>query len=146
MIYFMDTCIVNNITQTKLCDRPTVGRSSTEHRPISGVCRPTDDRATIDRYHDEKNLQKVGLWSGDHRATIARRFTDDKTHENRRIGQRNFLLGCFDKKVVGRPKILPKSVPMSATSPDFLIFGSPTVGRTVGLGNVTVVLYLGLYQ
>ena len=38
-----DKCIVNNIqvTQTKVYDRPTVGRSLAEWRPISWVCLPT---------------------------------------------------------------------------------------------------------
>ena len=86
-----------------------IGRQSGDHRPNDGrylasVCRrffdkmsstdrlaivgrlTPDDRATFGRYHDEKIFKK----SADHRATIARRFTDDKTPENRRIGQRNF--------------------------------------------------------
>ena len=36
--------------------------------------------------------------SVDHRAIITRCFTDDKTPENRRIGQRNFKHGCLDIK------------------------------------------------
>ena len=149
MIYFIlnvDTCIVNNIThvQTNVYDRPTVGQSSADWRPISGVCLPTvffykmsstdrlaivdrltlDDRATFGRYHDEKIFKK----STDCRATIARRFTDDKTPENRRTGQRNFKLGCFDKKVAGLQNNLPKSVPTSGDN-----------RATVGLGIVTVV-------
>ena len=136
------------ITQTTFYVRPTVGRPS----PDIGVCLPTilwsnfiarqsGDRRPIDaRWSGDirpiswcKFLQNVGRLSADHRATIARRFTDDKTHENRWIGQRNFLLGCFDKKVFGRPKIQPKSVPTSADnramSPDFPKFCSPTVDR-----------------
>ena len=85
-----------------------IGRQSGDHRPYDGrypasvcrrlfdkmsstdrlaiVCRLTpDDRATFGRY-DEKIFKK----SADQRASIARRFTDDKTPENRRIGQRNF--------------------------------------------------------
>ena len=39
-----------------------------------------NDRATFGRYHDVN--------SADHRATIDRRFTDDKTPENMRIGKK----------------------------------------------------------
>ena len=90
-----------------------IGRQSGDHRPNDGrypasVCRwffdkmastdrlaivgrlTPDDRATIGRYHDENLFKNVGRLSADHRAIIARRFTDDKTNENRRIGQRNF--------------------------------------------------------
>ena len=130
--------------------KPTfmIGRQSGNHRPIDGrypasVCRrfffykmsstdrlaivdrlTLDDRATFGRYHDEKIFKK----STDCRATIARRFTDDKTPENRRTGQRNFKLGCFDKKVAGLQNNLPKSVPTSGDN-----------RATVGLGIVTVV-------
>ena len=91
--------------------KPTlmIGRESSDHRPNDGrypasVCRQffykmsstdrltivgrltPDDRATFGRYHDEKIFKK----SADCRPIIARRFTDDKTPENRRIGQLNF--------------------------------------------------------
>ena len=59
--------------------------ASADRLAIVGRLTP-DDRATFCRYHDE-NFFKT---SADHRAMIARRFTDDKTNENRRIGQRNF--------------------------------------------------------
>ena len=59
--------------------------SSTDRLAIVGRLTP-DNRATFGQCHDEKIFKK----SADHRATIARRFTDDKTPENRCIGQRNF--------------------------------------------------------
>ena len=68
-----------------VCRRFLDKLSSTERLAIVGRLTP-DDRATFGRYHDEKIFKT----STDHRATIARRFTDDKTLENRRIGQRNF--------------------------------------------------------
>ena len=37
----VNTCFVNNLTQTKDYDRPTVGRSSAEWRPKSDICLPT---------------------------------------------------------------------------------------------------------
>ena len=41
IIINVDTCIVNNMTQSKVYDRPTVGQSSAEWRPIPGVCLST---------------------------------------------------------------------------------------------------------
>ena len=76
------------------CHRPTVWRSTADWR-----------RATFGRYHDAKIFKKSADLSADHRATIGRSFTDDKTPENRRIGQRNFKLGCFDKKSSADQKI-----------------------------------------
>ena len=55
--------------------------SSTERLAIVGQLTP-DYRATFGRYLDEKIFQM----SADCRSTIARRFTDDNTTENRRIG------------------------------------------------------------
>ena len=71
------------------CHRPTVRPSSADWRPM--IVRLSADIMI------EKNLQKVGRLSADQWATIARRFTDEKTPENRRIGQRNFWLGCFHR-------------------------------------------------
>ena len=63
MIYFIiivDTCILNNIAQTKVYDRPvSICRqfvdklSSTDRLAIVGRLTP-DDRATFGRYHDDK--------------------------------------------------------------------------------------------
>ena len=94
IIYFINNaaiCIVNNITQTNVYDRPTVGRSSAEWRPIFGVClptvlwynvinRPSGDQRPIDsRWSGDRRpiswckfLQKVGRSSGDHRPTPRR--------------------------------------------------------------------------
>ena len=73
----VDTCIVNNMTKTKVYDRPTVGRSSAEWRPISCGFLPTvffyqmpstdrleivdlltPDRATFGRYRDVNLFKK----------------------------------------------------------------------------------------
>ena len=72
-----------------LCRRIFDKMSSTDRLAIVGRLSP-DDRVTFGRYHDEKFLQNVRRLLADHRVTIARRFTDDKTPENRRIGQRIF--------------------------------------------------------
>ena len=133
-----------------------IGRQSGDHRPNDGrylasVCRRVfhkttstdrlaivgrltpDDWAIFGRYHDEKIFKK----SADCRPIIGRPSPDaSPMTKPLKIGgsvNETFKLGCFDKKVVGRPKNLPKSVPTSADnrpmSPDFPIFCSPTVGR-----------------
>ena len=116
--------------------RPTVLRSSADWRPMIG--RPLAD---IMMKISSKRRPTVGRSSGDHRPSLHRMT------KPRKIGgsvNETFNLGCFDKKVVGRPKNQQKSVPTSAEhrpmSPDFPNFCSPTVRPTVGLSNVTVVL------
>ena len=65
-----------------ICRRLFDKMTSTDRLEIVGRLTP-DERETFGIYHDEKIFKK----SADHRATIARRFTDYKTPENRRIGQ-----------------------------------------------------------
>ena len=72
-----------------------------------------DEPARFDRFHIVaffQNRPTVCRSSGDHRLTLYRW----ESHEKRRIVQRNFLLGCFDKEIIGRPKPHPKSVETSA--------------------------------
>ena len=57
-----------------VCRRFFDKMSSTDRRAINGRLTP-DDRATVGRFHDVNFFKK----SADHRATIARRLTDDKT-------------------------------------------------------------------
>ena len=152
----MDTCIVNNITQSKVYDRPTVGRSSAEWRPISGVWlptvlwynvidRPSGHRRPIDaRWSGDrrpiswwkKSLKCrpiVGRSSGDHRPTLHRWQNPWKSadrsmklltwvlrQKSRRSTKKFAKIGAD----VGR-----QSADNRPTSPDFRIFGSPTVGR-----------------
>ena len=54
-----------------------------------------NDQGTFGRYHDAKFLKK----SANHRATITRLFTDNKTPKKRRIGQQNFNFGASTKKL-----------------------------------------------
>ena len=154
MIYFIinvDTCIVNIIThvQTKVYNRQPVGRSSADIRRLSAdgsliKChRPTVWRSSADQRpmigrpsayimmkESPKSRPIVGRSSGDHCRTL-HRWQNPWKSADRSTKLLTWVLR--QKKVVGRPKILPKSVPTSAdnrpTSPDFPIFGSPTVGR-----------------
>ena len=116
-----------------VCRRFFDKMSSTDRLAIVG--RSTaDDRATFGLYYDERISKKVGRLSADHRATIAGRCTDDKTPENRRIGQQKLLTWVLrQKKVVGRPKISAKigadGRPTIGRRRPISHFGSPTVGR-----------------
>ena len=77
----VDTCIVNNITQTKVYDWPTVRRSLADTGRLSAdilwqnfIDWPSGDRlmpndqGTFGRYHDAKFFKK----SGNHRPTLHR--------------------------------------------------------------------------
>ena len=101
--------------------------SSTDRRAIDGRLTP-DDRATVGRFHDVDFFKK----SADFMPIIGRP-SPDASPMTKRLKIGGSVNETFNKKVVGRPKNLQKSVPISAdnrpTSPDFPIFSSPTVGR-----------------
>ena len=117
-----------------VCRRIFDKMSSTDRLAIVGRLTP-DDRATLGRFHDEKIFKK----SADCRPIIGRPSPDaSPMTKPLKIGgsfNGTFNFGASTKKSSADQKNLPKSVL------DFPIFGSPTVA-TVGLGNVTVVLYM----
>ena len=100
--------------------------ASTDRLTIVGRLTP-DDRATFGRYHDKKIFKISANFlpiNGQPLSDASPMTTVNET----------FNLSASTKKIVGRPKNLPKSVPTSAynrpMSPDFPIFpifGSPTV-------------------
>ena len=100
--------------------------SLTDRLPIIGRLTP-DDRATFGRYHNVK--------SADCRVILARRFTDDTSPENLRMGERN--LGASTKSRRPTKKI-------NQIGPDFAWFSKflLTGRRSLGLGNVTVALFI----
>ena len=121
--------------------RPYVGRypvsvcrrffdklSSTDHLAIVGRLTP-DDRATLGRYHDEKIFKT----SADCRPIIGRPSPDaSPMTKPLKIGgsvNETFNLGASTKKWSADQKIFQNRCRRRPTSPDFPIFGSPTVGR-----------------
>ena len=129
-----------------------IGRQSGDYRPYDGrypvsVCRrffdklsstdclaivsrlTPDDRTTFGRYHDEKMFKT----SADCRPIIGRPSPDASpmTKPLKIGGSVNeiFNLGASTKKASADQKIFQNQCRRRLTSPDFPIFGSPTVGR-----------------
>ena len=97
LIKNVDTWIVNNITQTKFM----IGLQSGDHLLNDGRHPSSFGRRLFEKMSSTYRLVIIGGDFNkytDYWQTIARRFAYDKTPETWRIGQRNFWLGCFEKK------------------------------------------------
>ena len=104
------------------CHRPTVWRSSADWRPMIG--RPSAD---IIMKKSSKSRPIVGRSSGDYRPTL-HRWQKPWKSADRSTKILTWVLRP-KKKLSADQKICQSRFRRRPTSPDFPIFGSPTVGR-----------------
>ena len=139
--------LLKNKTQTTFYDRATIGRYPACLPMIlwsNGIDRPSGDPRPIDaRWSGDlwpislwKFLQNVGRSSSDHRPTLHRWQNQWKSA----VRSTKLLTWVLRQKSRQPTKNKPKSVQTPADVTRFSQICSPTVG----LGNVTVVLFLNI--